>query len=304
MTDTYYPKTLKNLPIWALWRLEEDQKNRLTKVPYSPHYNGRASSTNPKTWGTFNQAIDKLRSRPGYYNGISLIISKDFGLVFIDIDHCVDQDGVLNKTASDIIGSFGSQFIELSQSGTGVHIIARGSIPKNFKNSQNGVEMYSDKRFCSLTGNVLFKGEPTEDQHAIDSVFQRYKTPEKEIKRVRSKIRALKKEDNWIIQHASERGRFKSLYAGNWSSAGYGSQSEADLSLCLILAFWTDCDPDQIDRIFRSSGLYRQKWDRPDYRETTIQTAICHCDETLSEYIHRKNIERGESLERALCEEW
>lgn len=304
MCDCYYPETLKDLPIWALWRLEADQKDRQTKVPYSPHYDGRASSTNPKTWGTFDQAVNKYRSRPGYYNGISLIISKDYGLVFIDIDHCVDEDGVLNETASDIIGSFGSQFMEFSQSGTGIHIIAKGTIPKSFKNTKNGVEMYADKRFCALTGNVLFKGEPTENQRAIDDIFQRYKTPEKEIKRVRSENRALQNDDKWIIDHASERGRFKSLYAGDWSSSGYGSQSEADLALCMILAFWTNCDADQINRIFRTSGLYRQKWERQDYRETTIQTAINHCDETLSEYIRRKDLEGGERLDRALCETW
>ena len=304
MIDCYYPDTLKNLPIWALWRIEADQKNHPTKVPYSPHYDGRASSTNSRTWGTFDQAVNKLQSRPDYYNGISLIISKEYGLVFIDIDHCVDEDGVLNETASNIVGSFRSQFMEFSQSGTGIHIIARGTIPKNFKNSRNGVEMYSDKRFCALTGNVLFKGEPMEDQSTIDAIFQRYKTPEKTTNRVISTNRALQNDDKWIIEHASDRGRFKDLYSGNWTSAGYGSQSEADLSLCLILAFWTNCDPDQIDRIFRSSGLYRPKWDRQDYRETTIQTAISQCDETLSEYIRRKDQEGGERLDRALCEEW
>lgn len=300
----YYPESLKRFPIWALWRLEPDPKGRLTKVPYSPHYDGRASSTNPDTWGTFDQAISKYESRPNFYNGISLIISKDYELVFVDIDHCIDDNGEMNETASDIVGSFGEQFVETSQSGTGIHIIARGSIPKNFKNTGNGVEMYADKRFCSLTGNVLFKGDPTEEQSVIDELFQRYKTPEKVKKTVRSKNRALNNSDQWVIDHASERGRFKDLFSGDWTSAGYGSQSEADLSLCLILAFWTDCDPDQMDRIFRSSGLYRDKWERNDYREATIQNAIDQCEETLPEFINRKNREGGERLDRAMREDW
>ena len=300
----HYPASMKRFTIWALWRLEPDEKGRLTKVPYSPHYDGRASSTNPRTWGTFDQAIKKLESRPDYYNGISLIISQEYGLVFIDIDHCVDEDGVLDETASDIVGSFGEQFMEFSQSGTGIHIITRGTIPKNFKNSQNGVEMYSDKRFCALTGNVLFKGEPTEEQSVLDDIFRRYKTPDKVKKPVRSKNRALKNDDHWVISHATGHGRFDSLYSGNWESAGYGSQSEADLSLCLILAFWTDGDPDQIDRIFRSSGLYREKWERQDYRDATIQNAVSQCEETLSDYMNRKNKEGGEDLDRALCERW
>lgn len=303
-SERYFPDSLKQLPIWALWRLEADPKGRPTKVPYSPHYDGRASSTNPRTWGTFCEAVRKYKSRPDYYQGISLIISKEYGLVFIDIDHCVDEDGVLNETASDIVGSFGRQFMEFSQSGAGIHIITRGKIPKSFKNSQNGVEMYTDKRFCAMTGNVLFKADPTEEQAVLDELYQRYKTPDKVKTPRKSTDRALSNDDQWVIDHATGHGRFGSLFSGDWNSAGYGSQSEADLSLCLILAFWTDCDADQIDRIFRSSGLYRDKWDRDDYRNTTIQSAIDQCEETLPEFINRKNREGGDLLDRAMREDW
>ena len=303
--NRYYPESLKRFPVWTLWRLEQSEKNRLTKVPYSPNYDGRASSTNPSTWGTFDQAVHKLNSHPNYYNGISLIISKEYGLVFIDIDHCIDDDGVMNEVASDIVGSFHKpQYMEISQSGTGIHIITKGSIPKNFKNSGNGVEMYSDKRFCALTGNIINEGDPTEEQSVIDELYQRYKIPDRPKKSVRTANRALKNTDKWVIDHASGHGRFDNLFSGDWSSAGYGSQSEADLALCLILAFWTDCNTEQMDRIFRSSGLYRDKWERNDYRETTLQNSINLCDETLSEYRRRTDKEGGERLDRALCEQW
>lgn len=303
MNDRKYPDSLKPLPIWALWRLEADNKNRLTKVPYSPKNNGRASSTNPLTWGTFNQAVQKFESRSNYYNGISLIISKDYGLVFIDIDHCSEPEGTWSETACDIVGAFQHSYIERSQSGTGIHIITKGTIPKSFKNSQNNVEMYNDKRFCALTGDVLSDGEPTEEPSSLEYVYQKYKPPEKVTQRVREVSCELKREDKWILNHASGHGRFDDLFSGQWSSF-YGSQSEADLSLCLILAFWTDCNIDQIDRIFRSSGLYRQKWDREDYRTKTLQNAVNQCRETLSEYIRRKDLEGGDRLERALCEVW
>ena len=47
-----------------------------------------------------------------------------------------------------------------------------------------------------------------------------------------------------------------------------------------MLAFWTGRDPDRIDRIFRSSGLYREKWDRDDYRDRTTGEAVAGCHET------------------------
>lgn len=305
MIDRYYPESYKKLPIWALWRIEADSKGRPTKVPYSAHSNRRASSIDPNTWGTFGQVTNRFRSRPGYYSGISMMISKDYGLVFIDIDHCIDDDGVMNETAADIIGAFTDQYIEYSQSGTGIHIITKGFIPRSFKNSRNGVEMYADKRFCALTGNAIGKGEPTENQFAIDYVFKKYKTPDREAKRVITQNTVLQMDDNKVIKLASGRNnRFGLLYAGDWQAAGYGSQSEADLSLCNILAFWTDCNIEQIDRIFRASGLYRPKWERDDYRGSTIQKALESTIETYSSWTHKKNVERGNKLDRALSEKW
>jgi putative DNA primase/helicase len=50
------------------------------------------------------------------------------------------------------------------------------------------------------------------------------------------------------------------LWAGD--TGGYPSHSEADMALCCLLAFWTQ-DATQIDRLFKRSGLYRDKWDEP-----------------------------------------
>jgi hypothetical protein len=62
------------------------------------------------------------------------------------------------------------------------------------------------------------------------------------------------------------------LWAGD--TTHYPSASEADLALCAHLSFWTGRDPERIDRLFRSSGLMRGKWERRDYRERTIGAAI------------------------------
>ena len=71
------------------------------------------------------------------------------------------------------------------------------------------------------------------------------------------------------------------MYAGNWQGY-YKSQSEADLSFCNMLAFWTGRDFDQMDRIFRASGLMREKWSKKHgintYGDMTITKAIDCCD--------------------------
>ena len=296
----YFPDNLTELPIWFLWRLEPDKNGRITKIPYSARYDGRASSTDPLTWTTFDRAVDKLQKKRSFYKGIGVGVRKSDRLIFIDVDHCVDENGGLSEVAQDIVNHLPGQFVEISQSGSGLHILALGEIPRNFKNSKNGVEMYAEKRFCSMTGNSIGEGEPHEDPDGVRYVFETYKTPEKPETPVRSQISALQRDDRWIVEHASKNSKFSDLYSGNWNLLGYGSQSEADLALCNILAFWTDCRPDQMDRIFRSSGLYREKWERRDYRDETIRTAISNCSQTLSEFVRREENEFG----KAFLERW
>src|SRR5262245_2703110 len=69
-------------------------------------------------------------------------------------------------------------------------------------------------------------------------------------------------DDGALIERARRArngARFVALWAGDVSA--YGSQSEADLALCNLLAFWTGGDAARVDRLFRVSGLYRSKWD-------------------------------------------
>jgi primase-polymerase (primpol)-like protein len=58
------------------------------------------------------------------------------------------------------------------------------------------------------------------------------------------------------------------------------------MALCCLLAFWTGGDRAQIDRLFRQSGLMREKWDEVHYAdgstygEKTVERAIA----TVTEY--------------------
>ncbi|MEM5767916.1 MAG: AAA family ATPase, partial [Bacillota bacterium] len=86
--------------------------------------------------------------------------------------------------------------------------------------------------------------------------------------------------DNAIIEKAGQAAngeQFQRLWFGKWEET-YPSQSEADLALCSLLAYWTGNDKAQIDRLFRHSELMRDKWDekrgKHTYGEITIETAI------------------------------
>jgi hypothetical protein len=70
--------------------------------------------------------------------------------------------------------------------------------------------------------------------------------------------------------------KVKRLAAGTWQQE-YDSQSEADLALCCLLAFWSR-DPAQLDRLFRTTGLFREKWDEKrgaaTYGQRTVSEAL------------------------------
>lgn len=300
-TEKHYPTSLLSERRWGLWKLEEVE-GRITKVPYSGLYTGKASSTNPKTWCTFEEAVKKMISEPGAYKGLALFISPP--LVFIDIDHAL-TDGDLDERALDILDALPDQYTEISQSGEGLHMIIKGEIPRSFKNSKNGIEIYGGSRFCAMTGNCISCSDPHECPSGLEYVYQRYKTPrptESPHNAPREPLRTL--DDKSIVQKASEQSEiFDKLYhSGSWRCFDYQSQSEADLALCLRLAFWTDRDREQMDRIFRSSGLFREKWCRSSYREPTLSRACAECDESISEYISRLRREEVEELERAYTE--
>jgi hypothetical protein len=80
---------------------------------------------------------------------------------------------------------------------------------------------------------------------------------------------------------------FASLWSGDAAIQG-NNHPAADLALCDKLAFWTGCDSGRMDRLFRQSGLYREKWYKPHgsdgktYGERTIQKAISRCTKVNS----------------------
>ena len=286
-----YPKTMKSLPNWILWKLETI-KGRLSKIPYSALYHGRASSTNPETWTTFENVIKEYEAHPDDYSGIGFVFSRDAGIVFIDIDGCI-FGGIIDDRAKDILSEIGKDaFVELSQSGTGLHLFIRGTIPACFNNREKHVEMYDNARFCAMTGNCFkdYDNELSSNDEALNRVYEAYKTHYSDTTTPSmNENESISYTDEEIIRRAGENEisgeAFKRLYSGD--ASGYPSRSEADLRLCQILAFWCDRDFEQILRIVRSSGAYRDKWERKDYQNSTIMRACNSLKEDFSGYIAR-----------------
>jgi putative DNA primase/helicase len=281
-----FPAELRGLPQWLVWRLEQvPGKDKPTKIPYSRR-GSKASSTNAKTWCSFDEALTAQAA--GRYDGVGFVFA-DGVYTGIDLDHCRDAaTGAIDPWAKAILDKV-SSYSEASPSGTGVHLIVRATLPGPGRNKRRlnipgahpeaAIEMYDRGRYFTATGDRLIEYPPEIEnrQDAVTALYARIESaPPKEKKSAKPSSRPPDISDTQIVEKAmaAKNGdAFRRLWGGDTSGHG-GDDSAADLALCDYLAFWCGPDVARIDRLVRQSGLYREKWDREDYRDRTIAKAL------------------------------
>lgn len=292
------PEELKKLKRWVCWRIEERDGNK-TKVPVNALSGNYAKSNESITWSTFNIAINGCAK----YNCLGIGFMLGDGVFGVDLDNHPDKDG--NSTPKEEFDALAKEFIdnlgsyaEWSQSGLGVHIICYGSLPKGRRRKGN-VEMYDSFRFFAFTGNAILNVPIANREQEIIPLWEKYVDDSKDIVAQQSGFVStynpnnkyqflnydqdykveLKLSDRELVEKAcaSKNGaEFASLYRGDLTSNG-NDHSAADMAFCMMLAFWCNKDKQQMDRIFRSSGLMRPKWDQmrghDTYGNITLENA-------------------------------
>jgi len=280
INTSHIPKELQELPQWVGWR-HEHRAGKPTKVPYQAGRLAKADTTDPAHRSSFSAALEAMERHK--YDGIGFVL--DNGWAGLDIDHCRDpRTGELAPWSTDLITPFeGGAYVEASPSGTGVHVIGRGRVPGDRRKTAYGggaVEMYHSGRFFTVTADVLRASGLVGD--ITDGLTTVYRTvfPAREPRRMPAALATIVNYDDVqlteVMYRASNGARIRALANGD-DSAHDGDTSKADLVFCDHLASYTQCDAGRMDRMFRSSGRIRAKWDRADYREKTIQKAIERC---------------------------
>ena len=281
------PQELRDRPQWVCWR-EEVRKSKPTKIPVNVRTGGNAAVDRQETFATFPEALAYLqRHQDNGIKGLGFVLTKDDPYVFIDVDQCLDPGtGAIHAWAMEVVTQI-SSYTEISPSGQGLHIIAKGYLPPGGR-KKDQVEMYERSRYMTMTGNH-FRFAPTsiEDRrNEIVAIHSRiFGGERKETSRAEaptsSPAPGFSEADIIEKAHQAANGqKFSQLWRGDWEGAGYPSKSEADLALCGLLAFWTRGDPSAIDRLFRQSGMFRAKWDERHYAdgrtygEKTITKAV------------------------------
>lgn len=118
-----------------------------SKVPLQSG-GGTASSTSRATWSSYQRA---KRSTVGV--GLGYVLAEGDGIVCLDLDHVL-VDGRPTPAAARLLARIPATYIEVSPSGTGLHVWGRGRLPRGRRTRLGGVavEAYSSGRYITVTG--------------------------------------------------------------------------------------------------------------------------------------------------------
>ncbi|MDQ5911060.1 MAG: putative primase/helicase [Pseudomonadota bacterium] len=305
------PAELRALPQWVCWHYEE-RKGKQSKPPIQAKSNGKllkAQTDNPATWADFETAVAAAVRLN--LEGVGLNLWESDGLTGLDLDHVFDPaTGELDPLAIEVLARFAGTYAEISPSGTGIRIWCYGKPGRSGKigGKVKWLEVYShpSHRYLTVTGNQ-WPGSAdavTEQQDALDWLHGRFMSKGKDdstgqgegAAKARSNAppsveTSLSLDDTALIDKARQAANgavFEALWRGDLSGHG-GDHSSADLALLNVLAFWTGNDAARMDRLFRQSGLMRDKWDvvhdpatGRTYGGMSIDKAIAGCRETYS----------------------
>lgn len=301
------PDALQSYDHWVCWEsIIRDDKP--TKQPIDPTTGTAASATDSNTWSSLEQARSHFQAAD--IDGIGFVFTDDDPFVGIDLDECRDpDDGSVAPWASRVVTQLNS-YTERSPSGTGFHILLEGSVPGDRKR-RGDVEMYDTARYFTVTGDHVTATpksigrrpkslaefhqeflEPADDE-STDSSDRQNGQAGRGTDPSSPSAKGVALDDQQLLEKARAAANgedFAALWQG--STAGYDSHSEADMALACHLAFWTGGDQVRMDKLFRQSGLMRNKWDTKHYAdgstygERTIERAQAkvtdHYDPTAS----------------------
>lgn len=319
-------QSLKSEKIWLVWRKEEvktpgsdSQKNkRFTKVPYQ--IDGRhASTVDPSTWVTFEDATRAVADESHKFSGVGFTISKHKTLLCIDLDHCLDAEGKMLRDDFLILLQAADTYAEFSPSGDGLHIILETDehvpLVANKKVNEDGTafECYTEGRYFTYTGKPygdelpVRKVSKEEAEELLRMVGYPWgKVEKKQLPKIDASTITLDLSDSVILDKMFESkggNKIKKLYGGDISEYN-DDHSAADSALVTHLGFWTQKDFDQTKRIWLTSPLgNREKTQNPKNYENYVDRTIDNAFEKIEKvYSPAPLVQEGATAEPELLQ--
>ena len=279
------PPQLKARPQWVCWKYwAHPSRPKPLKLPLNPRTQRAADISKPETWSSFEEAHAILEAT-GQYDGLGIVLTRDDGLVGVDIDGCINADGELSQTARRVVDLVES-YTEVSPSGRGLRIFAEAELGDFGGRRRGKVELYNHSRYLTVTGNHL-AGTPSELHErltALRELYRLYLQPPKSQpsapERVGNPVQ-MSQTDEEVTERmfGGKLGElYREIYHGDLShvysggEAGTPDESRADVLLFNALAFYTGQDAGQMRRILLGSpraGQRMEKWERRVSGETS-----------------------------------
>ena len=245
------------------------------------------------------EECQKLASIYGPQYRPAVILNGD-GRFCIDIDGCLQADNTWSPLATELCGTFPGAYVEVSQSGKGLHIFAHArDLPDHrCKNIPLGIELYTADRFiCIGSGG---DGDMMADMSGpLNTVTARYFPADVSMAPSEWTTSNCEgsypiKDDEGLIRKALEqkptggsifgnKATFSDLWNRNVSVLRDAfpdderefDASSADAALAQHLSFWTGNNCERIERLMRQSALVREKWEKhKSYLFRTITGAV------------------------------
>lgn len=281
----YLPDEMKNLKRFIGFRIEI-LNGKTTKIPFSL-INNRSTGWNDKEkWLSFNEIKSKNEN-------LGFVLDNDY-IFCVDLDYSIKY-GKLTDMAKNIIDDFKGTYIEISQTGQGLHIFGKGNIPSNMIKPSEGLEIYKENRYIALTGNVgdgryfPISNKLVDKQSEINSLYKKWTQERVSIKKQIEKYKDLEihKDYSFYDLSASEiievmkrtNTKAKALLSGISIT---GDHSRDDFIFLSLARNYTNGNPHLMKELFLLSPLSRlgsnekRKDDRKyiDYLKKTIESTL------------------------------
>jgi P4 family phage/plasmid primase-like protien len=259
---------------------------------------------------------------PYMTTGRGLGLALDDGFFCIDLDDCLSTGGVLTPFAAEIVTAFHGAYMEISQSGRGVHIIGRGTLPPGHRTRVAGVpiEVYTRGRYVALTGTQETGDAWHDCQGVLEATYSRcFPTGVVTLPASGSLSPARRYSDessDWrpvVVRMLASQGGVGTMFGATASAKELWEAdvdvlsrlhpaaaprddglpydaSAVDQALCNRLAFWLERDVNAMAEAFAASGpgQRRKCIDRPDYVRATCARAATDCRQPLSLWLESR----------------
>lgn len=229
----------------------------------------------------------------------AVILTGD-GRFCIDIDDALQPDNTWSPLATELCTTFSGCYVEVSQSGRGLHIFGHTTSVSDHanKNISLHIELYTDNRFICL--GTSGAGDMHHDASgALNSTVARYfpqaetavtaewtVTHHPDAYPIEDDARLIERATTSKGSIAQMFGQGKAAFNDLWTrnvsvlADSYPDperefdESSADAALAQHLMFWCGGNCERVERLMRLSALKRDKWDsHRSYMQRTITGA-------------------------------